>query len=283
MLLFMNKIAILLSTYNSSKYIKEQIDSIIKQTNTEWFLYIRDDCSTDNTVEIIKDYSFRYSNIYLFNTVKENIGPCKSFLWLLEKVESEYYMFCDHDDIWIQNKIEISFKIMKELEEKYSKQRPILVHSDMKVVDSSLNLIADSFWKYTGLHHTWSSFNNFSGGNCVNGCTMIINEQAKKVSLINSIYATIHDVWVSLRVSYSNGIIYYISEPTVLYRQHCNNVVGAQKFNGFKSLRKINNLKQVVESNKKYYIMLNHAGQISYFVFWLYKIKSIINNFLNLK
>ena len=136
-----------MATYNSEKYIIEQIDSIIAQTYTDWSLYIRDDGSKDRTLSLIKDYQTRYDNIFLLDS-HESLGPRDSFLDLLSKVESEYYMFSDHDDIWLSNKIE---RFVDEIDTYISGNDlcPIIVCSDLKVVDSELNELYPSFWDFS--------------------------------------------------------------------------------------------------------------------------------------
>lgn len=94
----MYKVAVLLSTYNGSKYIKEQIDSILSQEGVNIDIYIRDDESTDETVNII--YEYKSNNIFL--TEGKNIGVGNSFMELLYSVPEiyDYYAFADQDDIW---------------------------------------------------------------------------------------------------------------------------------------------------------------------------------------
>lgn len=116
-----NKIAILMATYNVEKYVSEQIDSILKQSNRNWTLYIRDDCSSDNTVKIVQKYTSLYDNIILLSDTKGNLGCKCNFFELLQNVNSEYYMFSDADDVWLPNKIQLSFEKMIELEELHCK------------------------------------------------------------------------------------------------------------------------------------------------------------------
>ena len=140
-------ITILLATYNSGPYIREQIDSILAQTYSDWKLVVRDDLSTDNTVEIINEYICRYPDkISILDNHGESKRAYLNFVELLKNVESEYYMFCDHDDVWLPNKIDLSIQRMKEIEKQ---DIPVVVHTDMKVVDQDLNTINESFWKYS--------------------------------------------------------------------------------------------------------------------------------------
>lgn len=132
-------IAILMSTYNGSLFIKEQIESILKQTNKEWLLYIRDDGSTDDTRMILQEYTRKNpSKIHLLHDEFMNIGAGRSFMHLLEVVNADYYMFCDQDDVWMENKIERTYLYLRNLEQKFGKNTAIGVFTDLTVVDSNL-------------------------------------------------------------------------------------------------------------------------------------------------
>lgn len=228
------EIAILLATYNSGKFIKAQINSILNQTNKEWTLYIRDDCSTDDTIKIIKDIQdkdSKFKRIILIDNNNERKGSYLNFVELLKVVDSRYYMFCDHDDIWLSNKIEKTFTKFKETEK--NNNCPIIVHTDMIVVDSKLDVMCNSFWKYSHLCPQYNSFRELIVCNSVNGCTMMFNKKAKEISLQNILFAEYHDILVALSVAANKGIITYISDKTVLYRQHSNNIVGANRFSKY--------------------------------------------------
>lgn len=240
-------ITILLATYNSGPYIREQIDSLLAQTYKEWKLVIRDDLSTDNTVEIIKEYIGRYPDkISMLDNRAESKRAYLNFVELLKCVESEYYMFCDHDDVWLPNKIELSIKRMKEVERPGV---PVIVHTDMKVVDQNLNIIHDSFWSYSRLLPERTSFKEMVLCNSSNGCTMLFNHKAKQVAMPNIAYATMHDMLVNQSVAANGGIISAIYEPTVLYRQHIDNVVGASKRDMKYQLKKLKSIGKVIKEN----------------------------------
>ena len=222
-------IAILLATYNSGPYIKEQIDSILAQTYKEWKLVVRDDLSTDNTVEIIKEYIGRYPDkISILDNHGESKRAYLNFVELLKNVESEYYMFCDHDDVWLPNKIELSIQRMKEVEKL---DTPVVVHTDMKVVDQDLNVINDSFWRYSRLLPDHVTFKELALCSSVNGCTMLFNYKAREVALPHVAHATMHDMLVAQSTAANQGVVSAVKVPTVLYRQHVDNVVGAHERN----------------------------------------------------
>ena len=105
-----DKVSILLSTYNSEAFLQDQINSVLTQTIKDWVLYIRDDGSTDNTISIIDNYCKQYDNIVFCRDGLSNLGAKNSFMTLLSQVDSTYYMFCDHDDVWLPFKIEKTLK-----------------------------------------------------------------------------------------------------------------------------------------------------------------------------
>ena len=220
-------IDILMATYNGEAYIKEQIDSILNQTYKEWKLYIRDDGSTDNTVKIIKEYVLKYNDrIILIEDGMSGLGAKANFLELMKYSTNDYCMFSDQDDVWLENKIDISLNRMKETEEKYGNNTPILVNTDLKVVDENKFIINESYWDYQQLCGQETRLNKIIVENNVTGCTMLLNRSLLKKSLDMPKEAIMHDYWINL-IAVAFGKREIISEPTILYRQHSNNEVGA--------------------------------------------------------
>jgi glycosyltransferase involved in cell wall biosynthesis len=242
----MKKIAILLATYNGEKHLKEQIDSILNQSLQSFDLYIRDDKSTDNTRKIIKEYLKKYPDkIFDISDNKQSGSSQNNFLLLLKHVlgKYEYYMFSDQDDVWLQNKVEDEYNEIKS----YDNKKPILVHSDLYVVDSKLNIKSDSFINYSNLTNRELRFNELLIQNNVTGCTMIFNnELAKKIDFnCNKI---LHDHHLSVLAS-SIGEIHLLKKPLVYYRQHNNNVVGAQEYSLFHKLSDFSSYKKDILDN----------------------------------
>ncbi|MDR1645152.1 MAG: glycosyltransferase family 2 protein [Tannerellaceae bacterium] len=269
-----NRIAILLSTYNSEKYLCEQIDSILNQSYKEWILYIRDDGSTDETLNIIKEYCSQHSNIVLCKSENKNRGAKNSFFWLLEHVDALYYMFCDHDDVWLPFKVEITYKKMK-IAEQDNFDKSIIVNTDLMVVDNNLQIIHPSMWEAAHLlpDILKSSFHYLCICNFVTGCTMMINQKAKEVSFPVSSKAIFHDSWIALKVLYTGGIIIPIKEQTILYRQHTQNVCGVPIYPTNYILDKIKHCISILKMNKIAYEMCSSVGKTNIFVYCLYKIK----------
>ena len=239
-------IDILMATYNGERYISEQIESILNQTYKNWKLYIRDDGSKDNTISIIRDFEKQYPNkIILVKDKKNGLGAKCNFAELMKYSKQEYCMFSDQDDIWIDNKIEKTLEKMKQAEKKYSKKTPILVHTDLKVVDVELNVINDSFWKYQNLNQNAIQMNELLVQNNVTGCTMMLNKSLLDLSKDIPSKCIMHDWWIAL-VASCFGKIETLNESTILYRQHGNNEVGAHKYRSLDFIKsKIKNINKI--------------------------------------
>lgn len=269
-------IAILLGAYNGSDYIEEQIESLLSQTNQDWTLYIRDDNSTDNTRQIVTNYAKKYSNIILLEDNKGNLGCKQNFFDLLNSVDSKYYMFCDHDDVWLPFKIEKTYSKILELE-KLNPEQSIIVFSDLKVVDSDLKEIASSFWKYSKINpNILNSFRYISIYNLVTGCTMIINKKVVDTVVPFPIYAIMHDSYITLKTVAMGGILGFISDQTILYRQHTKNVIGATNYNQNYLITKLRNIKKVIKNNIAHYKMVNNIIPTSIFKFLFFKFLYIL-------
>jgi glycosyltransferase involved in cell wall biosynthesis len=226
-------IDILLATYNGENYLEEQIDSILSQTYSDWNLIVRDDKSEDNTLLIIDKYSRKFSDrIFLVhdeNDVKR-LGASGNFGKLLKYSYSDYIFFCDQDDIWLPNKIEISLSRIKSLEMKYGKNYKLLVHTDMRVVDNKLNEISDSFFKYQNLNpENGYLLRRLLIQNVITGCSIVLNKALKDFAYPIPPDSIMHDWWLAL-VAVTFGKVDYLNIPTVLYRQHSQNDVGAKKW-----------------------------------------------------
>lgn len=274
----MNQIDILLSTYNGEKYLKELLNSILNQTVDIWRLLIRDDGSIDNTSNIINNYIKSYPNkISLINST-ENVGVVKSFNKLLENSTAPYIMFCDQDDVWLPFKIENTFTKMLENEIKYP-NKPILVHTDLCVVDHKLKTIADSFWYYSRIKPEFLvTFNYLAVHNAATGCTIMINDKARTVIPSVTENTVMHDTWYSLNVANKAGVISYVKKPTILYRQHGNNVLGAKNQVKYYLKNKIRSLKEVLAMNIKQFKMVNEIRSFPIYKYFYYKLAYLIKN-----
>ncbi len=273
-------IDILLSTYNGEKYLNELLDSLLAQTYTNWVLFIRDDGSSDNTISIIDKYCQAYPQKIRKISEKNgvNVGVIHSFELLLKESQSEYIMFCDQDDIWLPHKIEDALEEISSAELQQP-NKPIVICSDLYVVDNQLNKISESFWSYCRMNPSLLQKNNeLAINNYVTGCTMLFNRKAKQISLPFGKNAVMHDAWIALKVLASNGIIIILEKPEILYRQHQQNKLGAIAvqycFRYF--FEKILNIKRVFEKNYLNYKQANEVLGMSFGCFIYYRLVYLI-------
>jgi glycosyltransferase involved in cell wall biosynthesis len=244
------KVDVLLSVYNGALYLEQQIHSILNQTYGNWRLLIRDDRSTDHSLDIIKRYRDQYPDrIFLDDQEPRNLGASRSFGYLLEKADAPYMMFCDQDDVWYPDKIEISLTAMRRLESEYP-DKPVLVHTDLEVVNASLEKISDSFWKYQKLNGDARTLNQLLVQNHITGCTMMINRRLRDLCLPIPEEAIMHDWWIAA-VCAAFGNIVSVPRPTIKYRQHGNNEVGAKRFDWKTAFGLVSKRKQLLENIRK--------------------------------
>ncbi|NVK00869.1 MAG: glycosyltransferase family 2 protein [Oceanospirillaceae bacterium] len=224
------KVAVLLSTYNSARFLEEQIKSVLNQTFQDFTLYIRDDGSCDNTLAIISSLSAQDSRISLVDSCGINLKSAGSFVELMKTVEADFYFFCDHDDVWHEHKMEFSLSAMF-LCRTFKSSAPILVATDLQVVDENLNPLAKSFREVSCLYpNELKKFENLSATNFVTGCTVLFNRVLRDIAItypLNSI--VMHDHWLALVALKNSGELVYLPVPTLCYRQHANNVVGVSR------------------------------------------------------
>lgn len=225
----MKEIAILLATYNGEKYLPELMNSIFNQTYKNFICYIHDDGSTDCTIDIVLKYKEKYSDQVILLDYPPTGGSKFNFMSMLRITEERYIMLADQDDHWMPNKIEISYKKIKELEKRGS-NTPCLVFGDLQVVDSNLNTIAESFMHKMGFNPVRLKYQQLIAENIGAGCTMILNhallEYAVKLKDVSHI--RMHDGWLMV-IGAVFGKIGYIEESTILYRQHPDNTFGIKK------------------------------------------------------
>lgn len=208
----MKKVVVMMSTYNGEKYIKDQIESILNQKGVDIELVMRDDGSTDKTLDIINDY---LSDSRCSLLKGHNIGAAMSFMELLFCApKADFYSFSDQDDIWKTDKLLIATNKIG------SYDCPMLYHGLAGRVDENLNPLPNINYKPK---------NEFSAAllTSATGCTMVFNQQLMDLlRLYKPSYVSMHDAWV-YRVCYAlGGKVVYDNNSHILYRQHGNNVSG---------------------------------------------------------
>ncbi len=228
-------LAILLSTYNGEKFLLEQLNSLENQSYKNFTLYIRDDGSCDSTRNILEEFISQSSLRIVLLDADTNSGVIKSFeillLFSMQNKSHLYFMFCDQDDVWLQEKVAMSYKKIKILQEQQKSKKSILVYTDLQVVDENLHILSDSFWKHFHLNPAKNCINSLAMQCNITGCTMIFNRELAQLSLPFVKESIMHDHWIGL-VASAFGEIDYLTNSTIAYRQHASNVSGgAPKFN----------------------------------------------------
>ena len=216
------KINIVLSTYNGAKFLAEQIESIQKQTFTDWQLLIRDDGSTDETPQIIKQFVAADKRIKFINADKrENFGVIKNFFTLVKFEAADYYFFSDQDDVWLPNKM----ATMLDEAAKHDQAKPLMVYMDLSVVDQNLVVTQPSMIRSQSHHANTTLLAELTENTVTGGVAMINHALAEK--WVDTDDIVMHDWYLALLAT-ATGKLVYIDKPGELYRQHDNNVLGAR-------------------------------------------------------
>ncbi len=144
----MDQIDILLATYNGAAFLNQQLGSVENQTHRNWRLIVRDDGSTDKTPGIIEAFRARHPDkVVVLRDDDGNLGLVRNFSRLMEHAGAGYVAFCDQDDVWKPEKLELSLQKMRSLETEHGPERPLLVVTDLSVVDEDLQVVHLSFWR----------------------------------------------------------------------------------------------------------------------------------------
>ena len=266
-------VAILMATYNGIRYIKEQIESLLNQSYGDWTLYIHDDGSTDGTQAVIQDYANQHENIKIL-ILGHSGGAKNNFLDMLQTVDAEYYMFCDQDDVWLPEKIEVSIEHMRQCEA-INPNRPIIVFSDLTVVDQSLNVIQDSFMEMSCIYPAYiNTFDEMAALSITTGCTMLMNRKVKEgIPCWKHADILMHDSWLTLCTVKNGGKLCFVDKQLTLYRQHHDNTIGAKDSKRLTLSYRIRHILEIWRSNQDYYRMLKLLSYGSLPKFYWNKLK----------
>ena len=213
----MTSVCVLLSTYNGEKYLREQLDSLLAQEDTDLTVLARDDGSSDGTTAILNEYSSAHDNISWYRG--PNLGPAKSFFDLIRNAPpAEYYAFCDQDDVWDPDKLKIAVGML----EKADPATPNMYHSNLRIVDAGLHFYRLSHSKPYDQKTKYSVL----AEDVATGCTMVFNRTAEEL-FRNHIpaYYSMHDSWVYLVCRFF-GTAVYDFDAHISYRQHNSNAIG---------------------------------------------------------
>lgn len=258
----MEKVCVVLSTYNGQNYLDEQIRSLLAQKYVNLTVLVRDDGSSDQTQELLRKWNERESSIQVCEKdFSVNFGVAKSFTFLLNNAEQmfpdiQYFFFCDQDDVWKDTKC---FRAVEGLK-KYRDQAA-LYFSRKKLVDCRLSPLErediirlhGNFWDY------------FDRSNAF-GCTMCLTRPLVELLRNDCFYKNsfLHDNYI-YRLCLAAGIpIIYDETETILYRQHGANVAGAAKRNVFRGIKRLfkSNRSHVVREMSEYMIA-NHDSVLN--------------------
>ena len=225
-------IDIVLATYNGEAYLAEQLRSIQRNNHYhQWIehIIVSDDGSNDNTRAIVEQFKNQDAKIIWLKNTNQIKGPKSNFDFGIMHSKADYIMLCDQDDIWLPTKIETLVQAIKGVEQKLGNQTPVLVFSDLQVVDQNLNEICPSYFKLKNISKDWHlKFEQLSQQNVVSGCSLICNRALinKALPIPNDAY--MHDWWLAM-VASRCGHIAFIDQGLTQYRQHNNNNIGANK------------------------------------------------------
>jgi glycosyltransferase involved in cell wall biosynthesis len=225
------KISVAIASYNGGEYLKDQLESIYAQSLLPDEIVICDDCSVDNTIDILVHYKEKHGLKYFIND--KNLGFVKNFEKAISLCSGEYIALSDQDDVWMSGKIEALYNGMVT-EENKNPDLPILVHHDVFVVDENLKNTRTRFINSKG---SSSGLKNLLFGNPkVQGASIMMNRALKEICFPLPDSVPLHDLYISF-VTECFGVRRYISEPLSLYRQHTNNQIGINSFSVLKRVR----------------------------------------------
>ena len=245
------KIAIIMATFNGVKFIAEQIESLIQQTFKNWVLYIRDDCSSDETVEILEKYSKKDQRIKIIKDNHGRLRACQNFSTAMLSVNADdydYFMFCDQDDRWRNDKIELSIEALQNLEKKHGDDF-LFAYGTLQMTNAKgvpLKIAPPDF-------SSAPTLGKIVAQNYIYGCTLAINRKLFKEIGVIPKTAENHDYWIALVAMFNNAKSLYMNDPMVYYRQHDSNVSGSYKDAGFLNRlnRILNNSAEKIIENRK--------------------------------
>lgn len=242
-------VTVVLATYNGEKYLREQIDSLLRQKGVSVKIFVRDDGSTDHTHDILDEY--RSKGLLKWYT-GEHVNVQKGYLDLLKNApKSDYYAFCDQDDVWDDDKLLIAVTELDEM----PAERPAMYYCGQRLVNENLKLISIHKIASDRSPHT-----NFLISN-VAGCTAVFNSCL--VDAVNSAepdFILMHDSWLFKICLALGGNYYADSAAHISYRQHGNNVAGLN--NGVKGkVKQVQRYLNVFEIKKQCQSLLQCYGE----------------------
>lgn len=219
------KIDILVATYNSNiNFLRMQLDSLLSQTYSNVRVIISDDASSKSeTKDFLTEYSKKDNRITLFLNEK-NRGYVKNFEFLLEKSDANYIMFCDHDDIWYNTKVQ-------KMYDKLVSEDVDLVYCNAKQIDEKGKILQESYIDYKHLPKMNGKNSTLACSRHIAiGCSQIFTKKIKEQMLPFKESVMAHD-WINLYLATLGKGVAYIDEPLFEYRLHNTNEFGGRSLN----------------------------------------------------
>lgn len=227
------EIEVLLATYNGARFLREQVDSLLAQDYENLRILARDDGSTDASVAILEMYGDQFPDRFrVLPTIQATGSAPKNFLSLMQASSADYACFSDQDDVWLPDKVSRSKEIMDQLETRWGREMPLLVFSDLRVVDENLKTLDPSFWQLMKIDpDRIERLPELLLESVVTGCTAMVNRPLLNLALRMAPQASMHDRWIGLLAAFL-GKAGILRTQTVLYRQHDDNLLGTGRRQG---------------------------------------------------
>lgn len=222
-------LSVVMCTYNGAAYLEAQLESIAEQSLLPDELLVCDDGSADGTVELVRKFCESAPFSVRILTGSGRLGVVRNFERALLQSSAQYVALSDQDDVWEPGRLQASMRAMLEAEAASAHPRPILVHSDMRVVDSGGAPVDDSFFRRRGFRPRHAQpLRELVLQNYVTGCSALVNRAVLDLALPFPPAISIHDWWLALIAAAAGGIV-TLDEQTVRYRLHGTNVIGAKR------------------------------------------------------
>ena len=224
------KTVVLLTAYNGSKHLPALLDSLLKQSDPDFFVLMQDDGSDDDTASLLAEMCASDPRFSQGSEQGRHLGAAGNFLSLVRQTDADYTLLCDQDDLWEKDKIAVLKKAMDEFESQYGADTPLLVHSDCSLISEEGDLVGKSFFRHQGWDPKALTLPPLLVQNNVTGCTLIMNAPLRRLiaSHARAKELFMHDWFIALTAA-SFGRIRFVAQPLTRYRQHESNAIGASR------------------------------------------------------
>lgn len=219
---------IILAAHNGAKFIQEQINSLLQQSHKALRVIVTDDGSEDGTIDVVNDIMAKDPRVscHICHDAK---GVVENFNNGLQFSDADYIMFCDQDDVWENNKVEVMLAEIVQKERRGGDIIPCLGFSNLQVVDENLTTIDEDFYRFSHLEPRNNlKLNYLLWRSSVYGCTIMMNKTLLNLAGKVPDKIAMHDHWYAFQAAL-NGNVFYVARSLIKYRQHSANVVGAHQ------------------------------------------------------